>query len=153
MDICQQSGERKLACNCRHTISSDYQSKSRVSSRPWTFIGFTDRTYVSAVGQSREKHCERKKRVRRGENRVCWKHSNLFISTAIDATRSGRFNSREISDGKNKFAPATRDLEAGRGRDRGSPLPKSASLESSFELRLQRRYGRVYTAVTEKDYC
>lgn len=46
MQDSQVTRERELACSCRQTIPSDYQSKSRVSLRPWTFVGFTDRTYV-----------------------------------------------------------------------------------------------------------
>jgi len=47
----QVTREKEFACKVADIpISSDYQSKSRVSLRPWAFIGFTDRTYVSAVG-------------------------------------------------------------------------------------------------------
>lgn len=39
-----------VACSCRHTISSDYQSKSRVSLGPWPFEGLVDRTRSSDSG-------------------------------------------------------------------------------------------------------
>lgn len=40
----------EVACSCRHTISSDYQSKSRVSLGPWPFEGLVDRTRSSDSG-------------------------------------------------------------------------------------------------------